>query len=61
MGQRRSPWCAAFIQTLRLLAENAENPYNLMVLIKQVNDMELSELYSDTSVKERNIKISKEK
>ncbi|MFP9118611.1 DUF2254 family protein [Flavobacterium sp. RNTU_13] len=49
------------IQTLRLLAENAENPYNLMVLIKQVNDMELPELYSDTSVKERNIKISKEK
>lgn len=49
------------IQTLRLLAENAENPYNLMVLIKEVEDMELHELYSSENIRERNIKISKEK
>ncbi|MFP9115990.1 DUF2254 family protein [Flavobacterium sp. RHBU_3] len=49
------------LHTLALLAENAENPYNLMVLIRQVRDMELQKIYTEQNIAERHIKISGEK
>lgn len=49
------------LHSLALLAENAENPYNLMILIKQVRDMELSSVYTQQNVADRHLKISGEK
>jgi len=49
------------LQTQTVLMQNAVNPYNAMVLIRQVRDMELPLLYNETTVAERQIKISREK
>jgi uncharacterized membrane protein len=49
------------LQTQTLLVQNATNPYNVMVLIKQVHDMEVPLLYNEATVAERNIKINREK
>jgi len=49
------------LQTLALLAENAQNPYVLMVLVRQVEDMDLSTIYNADTIAAHNIKISVEK
>ena len=49
------------LQTLSLLTANSENPFTLMVLIKQVEDMELQTIYNTSNVAERGIRISAEK
>ncbi|KOS08105.1 hypothetical protein AM493_20175 [Flavobacterium akiainvivens] len=49
------------LQTKTLLVQNATNPYNVMVLIRQVRDMEVPLLYNDATIAERHIKINREK
>jgi uncharacterized membrane protein len=49
------------LQTQTLLVQNATNPYNVMVLIRQVQDMEVPLLYNDATLAERHIKINREK
>lgn len=49
------------LQTQTLLVQHATNPYNVMVLIRQVRDMEVPQLYNQATVAERHIKINHEK
>jgi hypothetical protein len=49
------------IQTLTLLAGNTENPFNLMVLIREVQDMDIPAIYNTQNVAVKGIRISAEK
>jgi uncharacterized membrane protein len=49
------------IQTLTLLTANTENPFNLMILIREVQDMDIPAIYNTQNVTAKGIRISAEK
>lgn len=49
------------IRTIRIILPLVENPFNLKILIQQVEDMDLLEIYNLSQYKKGKLKISKEK
>lgn len=49
------------LRTIRVILHTVDNPYHLKVLIQQVEEMELGDLYNLENYQNRNLKISKEK
>ncbi|MFK7030850.1 DUF2254 family protein [Flavobacterium oreochromis] len=49
------------LRTIRVILPTIQNPYYLKVLIQQVEEMELSSIYTLENYESRNLKISKEK
>jgi uncharacterized membrane protein len=49
------------IQALTLLTDNTENPFNLMVLIREVQDMNIPAIYNTQNVAAKGLRMSAEK
>ena len=49
------------IRSIRIILPLVENPFNLKILIQQVEEMDLLEIYNLSQYKKGKLKISKEK